>query len=198
MRAFLFASITALLGLLCFSCKKPCQDYVFQYNGTDYFFPEKDSVQVGDTLYLSCVIKKSDLPDNLKQEENLGGNLIISDIDSFQSAHRGAVANFNFINIQGSLYTDPKLNPDNVKQIRFVQVDTSYNLLVGLVTLKSGSYVLTYTDVPGVHWSGSGKCGTANMYFDNINNNKHLYLFEDKFGPSSPRDSATSYCVRVN
>jgi len=170
---------------------------VFEYNGSDIFYPEADSIKIGDTIYLSCIIRKSDLPSNLYKQENLGGNLIVSSVDSFTNSNRGAVQSFNYFNIQGQLYSDSKFNPGNVKQIRYLETDSSYNLLVAIISRVSGPFVFTFTDVPGVHWSGAGKCGTANMMFDNLNENKHLYIIENKYGPLSSRDSIMSYCFVV-
>src|SRR4051812_41545035 len=87
-------------------CKKPCQDVLFEYNGSDIFYPEADSIKIGDTLYLSCIIRKSALASNLNKQENLGGNLIVSSVDSFANSNRGAVQSFNYFNIQGQLYSD--------------------------------------------------------------------------------------------
>ena len=197
MKVLFLLGYSLLNVTLIVSCRKPCQSDNFEYSGADVFFPEKDSIKVGDTVFVSCIIRKSEIPEGFTHVENLGGNLIISNIDSFRLSSRGAVNDFSYINIQGGLYSDMTASPDNVKQISYLETDSSYNLLVGLIGLKKGSYVLTYTDVPGVRWSGPGKCGTANMFFNNVNENKHSYLFEDKLGPSSPRDSATSYCLMV-
>jgi hypothetical protein len=189
-----------LIGIFyLFGCRKPCQDDIFAYSGTDIFYPERDSISIGDTTYLSCVIVKKDLPDNVNHAENLGGNLVISSIDSFFSSSRGAVSKFTYVNLEGSLYTLNNTSPNNVKQVQYLETDSSFNLKIGLVALKAGLYIFTFTDVPGVHWSGPGKCVTGNMSFANINSNKHLYLIEDKFNmPLSAPDSTDSYCLKVN
>jgi hypothetical protein len=197
--AKIYLTFCLINSLLFVRCRKPCQADIFAYSGADLFYPEKDSMRVGDTLFLSCIIIKSDLPDHVTHAENLGGNLIISSIDSFLVSSRGAVAQFDYVNLEGSLYTLNNTSPGNVKQVQYLETDSSFNLKVGLVTLRSGLYIFTFTDVPGVRWSGPGKCVTGNMFFANINANKHLNLIEDKFGmPLSMADSITGYCIKVN
>src|ERR1700719_3434078 len=103
--AKIYLTFCLITNLLFVKCRKPCQADIFAYSRTDLFYPEKDSMRVGDTLFLSCIIVKSDLPDHVTHAENLGGNLIISSIDFFLVSSRGAVAQFDYVNLEGSLYT---------------------------------------------------------------------------------------------
>lgn len=192
-----------LLCLVLFeSCHKPCTlpNYLFLAN--TIFSPEKDSIKVNDTLWLSCIINKN-LNDintqktvDFSSAENMGTDLLISDILKF-SSERGAVDSFDYIKRHGNIYTDPSLNPKGAKQLSFEENSTSYLLDVGLIARKAGSYILTVPDNSYVYRKGMPKCGTGNFLFINTNSKKHLYLFENIRGQLSEYDSAHSYCFKV-
>lgn len=192
-----FAAFCMLAVFASYSCHKGCHEQNYIFTSNDLFSPEKDSIRVGDTLILSCIIKKSQRLVYFSNAENLGGNLIISNIDSFNRPSRGAAADFSYFDIMGSLYTDANLNPTYGKQISFQELDSSYNLNVGLVATARGSYILTIEDQPGIFRAGSPGCGVANFIFANSNKNKHIYLFESQHDSLSIDDKIHSYCVKV-
>lgn len=190
-----------LIGVLN-SCHKPCNEPNYSFSVDDFFSPEKDSINIGDTIWLNSTISKLEKDINTQSQvnfsnaENLGTNLIISDISKFDS-QRGAVDSFTYFQSHGRIYTDPKLNPQGVKQLSFEENDNSYQLEVGLIAKSAGSYILTIPDNPHVFRKGMSNCGTANFEFLNSNNNKHLDLFENRWGQLSGYDSAHSYCFKV-
>ncbi len=183
-------------------CRKPCNlpNYTFSVN--DSFSPEKDSINIGDTLWLTCTISKTQIDINTQANinfdnaENLGSNLVISDISRF-NLERGAVDSFNYIQQYGNISTDPTSNPQGVKQLRFEESSDSYLLKVGLIAKKEGNYILTVPDNPYVFRRGMAKCGTADFKILNVNINKHLYLFENIWGLLSEYDRNHSYCFKV-
>lgn len=183
------------------SCHKPCNlpNYVFSVNSI--FFPEKDTINIGDTLWLTCTIPKTLIDINTQQQvefsnaENLGSDLIISDISKF-NLQRGAVDSFKYAQLHGTIYTDLQANPQGVKQLSFEEKTNSYLLQVGLIAKKAGNYILTMPDNPSVFRKGRGKCGMASFKILNSNNNKHLYLFENMWRALSNYDKNHSYCLR--
>lgn len=196
---FLFVS---LITVFIEGCHKPCTlpNYTFSVN--DVFLPDSDSIKINDTLWLNCTINKN-LDDintqktiNFSSAENLGTNLIISDISQFQLG-RGAVDSFDYIKRHGNIYTDLNSNPHGVKQISFEENNISYLLDIGLIARKKGNYILTVPDNPYVYRKDMPKCGTANFQFLNSNTKKHLYLFQNIWGQLNFSDSAHSYCFKV-
>ncbi|MDP4129837.1 MAG: hypothetical protein Q8918_14350 [Bacteroidota bacterium] len=190
--AFCLASVIILS-----SCHKTCHEQNYIFTSNDVFYPEKDSIQVGDTLQLTCTISKSQRLVYFSGAENLGGNLVISNIDSFATRARGAVEQFAYFNVLGSLYSNNNLLPNNIKLITYKESDSAYNLNVGIIALKKGRYIFSFTDDPGVYRTGSANCGVANFLFVNVNKNKHLYLFENVNGSLGPDDNLHSYCFKV-
>ncbi len=183
------------------SCHKPCNQPDYSFSFTDNFFPEKDSISIGDTLWLICKIPKDSMIDSYSQKEvnfsnaeNFIGNLIISDIAAFEN-QRWAIDSFTYFNVTGTIYTDAKAN--HVKQISFSESDTAFLLKIGLVAARKGIYILTVPDIPGVYRKGYGKCGAGNFEILNANTNQHLYLFEDRWGQLASYDRIRSYCFKV-
>jgi len=180
------------------SCVKPCHEPDYHFSVIDSFFPEKDSVTVGDTVWLMCIIPKMEKDLNTQMIINfsnaafLGVNLVLSDISKF-NVQRDAADSFSYVNGQGRIYSDQY----GGKQLSFAEVDTAYQLKIGLIALKAGLYILTLPDMPGVYRKGSQHCGIGNFQILNTNNNKHLYLFENLWGPLASYDSIHSYCVKV-
>jgi hypothetical protein len=180
------------------SCGKPCHEPDHNFRIFDSFFPEKDSIKIGDTLFFTCIILKmeTDIDThvliNFSNLDNLGNNLIVSDISKFNQ-QRNAADSFSFFNVYGEIYSDQY----SAKQLKFEESDTSYSLKVGLIALKAGRYIFTLPDAPGIYRKGHLKCGRGNFEILNSNVDKHLYLFENIWGQLSTYDSLHSYCIKV-
>ena len=183
-------------------CHKPCTLPNYDFSVSDFFSPEKDSVTVGDTLWLISNISNVQVDINSGAQvdfsgaENLGFNLVVSDISKFRS-QRGAVDSFDYTKRHGDIYTHPSSNPQGIKQLSFEKTMASYMLEVGLIAKKKGSYLLTVPDNPYVFRQDMPKCGTAAFAILNSNANKHLYLFENYWGKLNQYDSTHSYCFKV-
>lgn len=186
-----------LVIMISFACIKPCHEGNYHFTTYDMFSPEKDSINVGDTLYLYCSISKNQNSVYFSRAENLVSDLVLSNIDSFGTSSRGAVKDFDYFSIIGQLTTDSRLSPDNNFQIYYIESDSAYTFKAGFIALKKGRYIFTYTDDTGVYRKGSVKCGIADFIFLNGNANNHLYLIEDQYGSLSYYDQVHSYCLDV-
>lgn len=181
-----------------FGCGKRCNEPDHYFVVSDSFSPEKDSIQVGDTLFFECTIPKLEediktgMLINFSNLVNLGDNLVISDISKF-STHRNAADSFEFVSILGNIYTDQY----NAHQLNFVETDSSYIVKIGFIALKKGIYIFTLPDAPGVYRKNHIKCGRGNFRILNSNMDKHLYLFTEIVGSLSNYDATHSYCVKV-
>ena len=80
-----------LLGIISIfsTCKKPFNEPDYNFSVTESFFPERDSISVGDSLLINCIIPKIETDStsgkliSFSNLANLGGNLVISDISKF-------------------------------------------------------------------------------------------------------------------
>jgi hypothetical protein len=184
-------------------CHKPCNEPNYTFNVAEAFSPEVDSINIGDTLWLQSSVLKLQADTGTHKEidfssaENLGTNLIISDISKFTTSLRGAVDSFNFLKINGNIFSVANTDEKAVKQLTYTQTANSFELKIGIVALKAGSYIFSVPDNPSVYRKGMTKCGLGNFRILNQNNNKHLYLFENLLGPLSTYDRNHSYCIKV-
>ena len=195
--------IFLMASCICMQCHKPCNESDHYFSITSNILPEKDSVRVGDTLILTCTTPKIMHDENtnsnidFKNAQNFGSALGILDVLKFLSSQRGAVDSFNFIPISGDIYSDPALDPQGTKQLKFSETNTDYELKAIVITKKKGVYIFSIGDNPSVFIENRGKCGKASIEILNDNINKHLYLFEDALGQLSDFDRKHSYCVKV-
>ncbi len=180
------------------ACHRPCNEPDYNFSVTESFFPEQDSINVGDTLFLTSIIPKAETDINTRMIidfsslGNLGDNLVISDISKFNT-QRDAADSFSYFNVHGKIYSSQY----GAKQLTFEETDSAHFLKVGLIALKKGLYILTVPDIPGVYRTGHVKCGRGNFEILNSNVDKHLYLFENMWGQLSNYDSLHSYCIKV-
>ena len=185
------------------SCHKPCNEPNYSFKVNESFFPQKDSINVGDTIFVLSSFNK-ELTDTTTKKvidfsnaENLGTVLIISDITKFRDIQRGAIDSFSYFNLVGSIFTAPATDTLNVKQLIYTETSSIYDLKIGLIAKKAGIYIFTIPDNPDVFRKNQTKCGTANFEILNQNTQQHLYLFENILGSLSRYDSTHSYCVKV-
>ncbi len=129
------------------SCHKLCNEPNHNFSVTESFYPETDSISIGDTLFLMCIIPKMEedtetkMIVNFSNLGNLGDDLIISDISKF-NMQRNAGDSFSYINVEGAIHSDQY----DAKQLSFSETDSTYRLKVGLVALKAGLYIFTVPD----------------------------------------------------
>lgn len=184
------------------TCHKPCNEPNYSFETGVKFSPESDSLHVGDTIWITSSIPNPVLDNNsgkaiIYENANWGSTLIISDILEFRDSNRGAVADFSYFAKTGSIYSMSGTDTMNVKQLSYQENISGYEFKIGIVAGKKGLYILTIPDNPYLFRKGNPKCGTANLVILNQNNNKHVNLFEDKWGPLSSYDVSHSYCLKV-
>lgn len=184
-------------------CHKPCKEsdhlFTIDFNFTD----GKDSINIGDTIWLSCETSTTMFDKNTQTEidfrnaENIASALTIADVAKFRSLQRGAIDSFSFIKVIGDIFTDQKLDPAGTKQIVFLESDSKYQFKTGIIAQKKGTYIFSIADITTVFIKNKGKCGKASFEVKIANTNKHLYLFENMWGQLSVYDSMHSYCFKV-
>jgi len=193
------------IAIICVSaqCHKPCNESNYLFETTAKFSPQFDSIQVGDTIWLTSLIPKPVLDKNsgktiAYENANWCSTLIISDILKFKESNRGAISDFDFSAKIGNIYSAPLTDTTNVKQISYQEYVMGYELNIAIIARKAGSYILTIPDNQYLFRKNKPKCGTAELVILNENTDKHLSLFEDVWGSLSAYDKAHCYCVKVH
>ena len=167
----------------CKSCKNTiCADannYSFNINVQAY--PSKDSIQVGDTIWL-----ESNSPTQLK--DSLMGNVIdysgaknlgtLITLLQFGSGANviGAIKNFNINAVKGARFgnsTDPSSNEEYL----FIEENNSFKLKIAIIAKDTGRFVLSVSNAAGVYKSND-VCTKASFEIDFQNTDQHFYLLQ--------------------
>lgn len=196
-----FRSVFVLLFFV--ACHKPCvpNHYTFSIESV-LFTPNKDSIRIGDTVFLESVTPTK-MMDNANGRtvdysgaNNFGSTLGIGEIIGINNI-KDAVDSFSFKAIKGSIYSDPKLSPTRVKQIKYLEENGYYRLSIAIIALKRGVYIISTSDMPDV----VRKCDRSTIAMKISNNaDQHLHYLKDIYYGSTqidPLDSTHAYCFKV-
>ena len=159
------------------TCRKNCMDTNYSFAIYAQVYPDKDSIHVGDTLWLqiNCPVDLQDKNGkivNYRGAQNLGTvvsllNLLPNGIDS------GAMDNFDISFITGSDFNKSS-DPFSNKVTVLDESQTSYELKMSFVAKKPGNYVLTISNASGVY-TKYNKCSNAFFEIDFSSTNQHYY-----------------------
>ncbi len=197
----------ALIVLLPFSlllagCPRTCVEAVYSFSINASFLPERDSIRLGDTLYLT-----SSIPIQLRdvtsgdlvnyQNAKIAGNLGIGKLSSGVKTPIEAVDQFKYVSVQGQIYNDLSIpSPKGVQQTLYSQKANTYELTVGLIPLNEGVYVLGVGFPVGIR--GGHDCEKAGFSLKVTNGNRHLDFYEKVTGqPSNGIDYGNGYYFKV-
>lgn len=186
------------------SCHKfLCTRHNYNFSiDTTVFYPQRDSIHVGDTLYFSSytstTFKNIDDGQSIdySKADNFGG--IIGAIElSEPNIEKGAIGDFTWIALKGKVYTDNKVpSPEIVKQAIFTEEDGLYILSVAIIPLKKGIYSLSTGDMPDV----VKNCDRATVTMKITNTDAHLHYLQETYyggGPVNKLDSTHTYNFKV-
>lgn len=194
----IFGVLVAISG-----CHKLCSPshYVFNADGC-ILQPNKDSIHIGDTLFFtsSTPTLMINLGDGKKIDYssavNFGSDLGVAELTGVNTAG-DAVSYFSYVPQKGEIYTDPKLSPGRVKQLKYVIQNGSYELSFAIVPNKKGIFGISIADMPDVV-ADCARSSISLKFSSNINN--HLHYLKDIYyggGQINALDSTHTYCFKV-
>lgn len=193
---------TSLISLLT-ACPSVCPDAVYSFEVTATYSPEKDSIQVGDTLYLTSSFPTKLPAGNSNQlidysNAVIGGNVFFDEIPMDKSSLKSAVNSFLIFSTKGQIYTDTSVpSPERIKQTRYQQTGTTYELLFGFVPRKKGLFCLTLSSGYSTGKPNDG-CDSAGFSISLTNTDQHLHYLTDISGIAvSPYVAKGAYCFKV-
>jgi hypothetical protein len=159
-------------------CKKGCIRNSYSFEITSKAYPNLDSVNIGDTIWLEI-----DVPTNLKDaitgnNINYSGAVNLSSNLSFQKYVSGnfidAVSGFNFKIING--IDIGATIPTLFKEYRFIEELGRYKFKLAIIPNTLGTYRIVYGNAQNVY-TDSEPCSKAGFVFNFESSvNLHRYL----------------------
>lgn len=165
------------------TCRKNCADTSYSFNLNAHVHPDKESVHIGDTLWL-YISTPTTLLDNISgktidhsRAKNLGISI------SFLSFHGGSISDpgasyvldsFQYVLVNGSSYTTSQF-ADNYL---FSEFNNSYQFKLGIISKRTGTFALTTSDATGVY-TANNRCSKASFLINYIQTDQHLYLYQN-------------------
>lgn len=191
-----------LAGFINISGCKNCKDAKYQFNMEGFFYPEKDSLLVGDTLWLNSSHSTTyiDLLSNAKvnfSNSNLSANVRILKLPDTSREVIGGIYDFDIIKINGNEIGGDYIPSEN-KNFYFEEKDNTYLLTIGFIPKKKGIYCISLSNSVAIVHRKRG-CEKAGIEIANSNTNKHLYFYQSFFH-GLPLDEYTKthvYCFKV-
>jgi hypothetical protein len=182
---------------------KSCVEANYSFAFQSQIIPDRDSINIGDTIYLisSFPTKLKDqntsIEINYSEANNLGSTLGVGELINGDSFPKDAIFNFSYISVKGRIYNDRNVaSPDGVQQLVYEELNGNYELKVGLITLKKGIYVLGIGDGLGI---GRRACEKASFFISLGNTSQHIYFYQN-WRPGyilTESDLKHIYCFKV-
>ena len=199
----IFSIISIVILFISSGCHKLCTPnyYNFAINNT-IFYPELDSITIGDTLFFKSatptdLINLSDGKQiDYSNSPNFGSIIVFTELIGINQSN-DAVGDFTIIPIKGKIYTDSSApSPGRVKQAIYAEENGEYILSFALISKKKGIYCLSTGDMPDV----VKHCDRATILMNITDTNSHLHYLKDIYyggGIVNHLDSTHNYCVKV-
>ena len=198
-----------LFILIFYGCPKEdfsdnCISYSFNTNGL-HFYPESDSIKVGDTLWVTYVEPLNPIPIGEKDTVDIRGIEFYNYLNFLEFPYDTVDGNFKVINKFNIITTIGKnyLNPgfSHIKYFSGISYDGSYVAKIALVPIKKGDFIIG-SDI-GIGNTDSiiknGKCYKYHFITPIANDDKHINRFRAKYGDIGISDQYINniYCFTV-
>jgi hypothetical protein len=172
------------IALLFLSCGKPCKEVTYQFFMREAFIPERDSIHVGDTIYLESV-HATTFTDSLNGNNTqinfsnslLGSNLRVLQFPDTSTFVIGAIPDFNIAALNGMASGNDNIPSEN-KGFYYQEINSQYILRLQFIALKKGIYSISLGNSIGVI-KGGQDCEKASFEIENSNVNNHLYFYQN-------------------
>jgi hypothetical protein len=188
----LFYCLTICYLSIWASCNKSfdCRGAVYNFEIGIRAFPDKDSIRVGDTLWLE-VNEPTTLNDvqtgraiDYSGAANLGsaiGFQGFSETDGQFTTE--AVQQFTFVLAQGVEVANR--SPGLYKEYFFAEIGDRYAFMLGIVPKEKGTYSIVFSNAASVY-RHNDRCTKANFALNFKNTDQHYYLNPNFQGGPTP------------
>ena len=190
----LYISALLCLTLLSFECGKTCAEVSYSFSMAEQFYPELDSIKIGDTLWAvsshSTTFRDTGTGNNIDYSSSvLGSNIrLLNYTDSaiIASGNIGAFHSFTTLVVEGSEVGNDNL-PDENKGVNYEEENDSFLLRIAFIPKEKGIYGISLGNAGAVRHNHG--CELAAVELENANANNHLYLYQN----SRPGYQISSY-----
>ena len=199
----LFFSLFSFLFATCKKNKSECIGNAYKLKETWNVLPQKDSINIGDTLIFSSIFSNRPFDFNSNTNVDLSGDALIGTpfdlrIVKGLSDLRPAIDSFSLFLLEGR-YKNNDLKPSQIKDIFWTELNSQYKIKIGIIARKKGDYIITIPDAIG-RLNKSNECESgAGIILSNSNIKNNAYLSHPYYGLSyvPGTDSTHIFCIRV-
>lgn len=201
-KAFPFAVLLLVAISTIFStCKKNfgCANSTYSFEAGIRIYPDKDSINIGDTLWMEMnepttfLDLGSGLNVNYDNAENLGTTLRLIELlenSKFQGAYKKFKLKLEFgQNVQNLTDTS------SLKEYLFIERNNKYIFRLGFVPNQKGIFRISFGNAQNVYRKND-KCTKAGFVLKLKQTNSHAYFNNTNF-PGIITDSTKLYCFKV-
>jgi hypothetical protein len=195
--SFSIATILSSIG-----CGKNCKDAKYSFSMDETFSPEKDTITVGDTLWVTSSHSTTfqDLIRNAEVDfsnSQIGSNIGILNFPDTSQTVLGAVNDFTIIKVYGNEVGNDNIPTEN-RGFFYEEISGNYILKLGFIANQKGVFTISLgNSISTVKRKGG--CEKADIEIDNANTNNHLYYYQN-FRPGyqiSDYERKHMYCFKV-
>jgi hypothetical protein len=184
-----------------FNCNKrfDCRGAVYNFEIGIRAFPDKDSIRVGDTLWLE-VNEPTTLNDvQTGRAIDYSGAANLGSAVGFQAFSRNesqfvtpAAGKFNCLVLKGTETSN--VDSNLYHEFLFAEINSEYVFVLGIVPKESGIFRLVFSNAANVYREDD-RCTKANFTLNFKDTDQHFYLFPG--GANTPAGGGTYY-FKVN
>lgn len=185
MKKILIVVVLTCIILINNGCPKSCIEANYTFSVNSQISPDRDSIKVGDTIYItsSFPVKLTDQNSgaeiNYAEAKKIGSTLGVGRLVTGNAVPIDAVFDFNYIAIKGNVYNERSIpSPDGVQQLTYQESNSSYELKVGLIAKAKGVYVLGIGNGLSVGRKNSKNCEKAAFNISISNTSQHVYYYQ--------------------
>ena len=198
--------IFVFFSFLSSTCKKKkgeCIGNTYQLKETWNILPQRDSINIGDTLIFSSNFSNRPFDFNTNSNVDFSGNALVGTpfmvrIIRGYNDLRPAIDSFSLFLLDGR-YNDNDIKPSQIKDIFWMESNSAYKIKIGIIARKKGEYLITIPDAIGKLTKDNSCASGAGIYLSNNNIKNNMYLFYPYYGGSfvPQNDSTHNFCIRV-
>jgi len=176
-----------------------CAEVVYNFEIGVKAYPDKDSINIGDTIWLS-VNQSVNLKDvstgrmvNYSNAANLGSAIAFHKLSDANQFTIGAAKFFEFKLVNGAETNNA--DPTYLHEYLFEEKTDYYLFKLGIIPKEKGVYGLIFSNAGNVYRKND-KCTKANFTLNFKNTNQHYYLNPNFQG--GPIPVGGNYYFKVN